>query len=57
MVVTKDPSSIPYEVTKAGLNLPLGTVPFLAVLCCWKENQTSDSGFSGKQTTDCGFSI
>ncbi|KAF3434531.1 hypothetical protein FNV43_RR21616 [Rhamnella rubrinervis] len=29
LVVTKDPSSIPYEVTKAGLNLPLVAKPLL----------------------------
>lgn len=51
LVVTKDPSSIPYEVAKAGLNLPLGIVTFLAILCCLKGNQTADSGFSGDWTT------
>ena len=28
LVITKDPSSIPYEVTKAGLSLPLGNTSF-----------------------------
>jgi hypothetical protein len=32
LVVTKDPSSIPYEVTKAGLKLPLGMFTFFS---CW----------------------
>lgn len=39
LVITKDPSSIPYEVTKAGLSLPLGIeLNFLGSFSCyWKE--------------------